>query len=191
MSVLRRIMVLTILPLYSSFILAQTPIANRVKVAARSLPESASVIAKYTDNDRHSLYYTKENKIFCLDVVLNINEELDFTSHGYDKILATYISPGGEFMLFCIDKGQKDTNDILEERYELWQVNSNNRAFKCIASGFTIEKSKDGFTLRKKSKCLNPKAPKAQQRWMVRDHQFDHSGNPTLTQDEYEFKKKD
>lgn len=182
-----RIQIACLLLFFSSLLTAQTPIANRVNVAAEHLPDDASVLAKYTDNERHCLYYIRNNKVFCLDVVLNIDEELDFTSHGYNKILSWHISPGGEYMFICIDKGNKN-NRTLEEQFELWRIHSGNKSFKRIGSAFSIDKTKNGFILRKTARCLNPHAPKAQQRWRVRDHHFDMTGKHTGTQPEYEYR---
>ncbi len=186
MILLRRLKILLLSIFASTYLSAQTPIANRVNEAARHVSKDASVVAKYTDNKRHSLYYIRKDKFFCLDVVLNINEELNFTPQKYDKILSSYLSPDGEYMFICLDKGNK-SGWVLEDRFELWRINSYNRKSSRIASGFTIDRTKEGFLLRKTSRCLNPRAPKSRQRWMVRDHHFDMMGQATVTLPEYEY----
>ncbi len=187
MMTLRRLKTLILFPFVSTILSAQTPIANRVNVAAGHLPKDASVVARYTDNKRHSLYYVRKDKLYCLDVVLNINEELNFTPHKYAKILSSSLSPDGEYMFICLDKGNK-SGWALEDRFELWRINSYDRKSARIASGFTIDRTKEGFLLRETSRCLNPKAPKSRQRWMVRDHHFNMTGKATHTLAEYEYR---
>ncbi len=133
---------------YSTVLPAQTPIANRVKVAAKHLPKKASIVAKYTDNDRHCLYYLLENKLYCRDVVLNINEEIDFAPHRFEQILSASLSPDSRYVIICIDKGNK-RRKTSEERYELWRLDSKTKAVKRIASGFAIERKGNGHTFKK------------------------------------------
>lgn len=189
MSVIKWIIALAIFQLYSLFITAQTPIANRINVAARHLPKGAVVIAKYTDNERHCLFYYNENRIYCLDVILNINEQLNFAPKDDEQILTTYLSSDRRQMLFCSDSGN-NKNDVIKERFQLWSIDSYNRQFKKIAKGFTIDKTREGFTIRRRSRCINPQAPKAHQRWMVQDLQFDLNGRLVKTGQEYEFIRK-
>ena len=166
---------------------AQTPVANRVRVAARHLPQGATVLAKYTDNQRHCLYYIQGEKIFCLDVVLNINEELDFNQRTFKKVVSTSISNGGDYMFVVLDRGE-NTGWALEQRYELWRIDSKNRHFTPLGQGFKIEKTKEGYVLSQTVKCLNPRAPRTQQRWMVREQDYDEKGKPLPPQKPYEMK---
>ena len=189
MNIIKWMMALAIFQLYSLFITAQTPIANRINVAARHLPKDAIVIAKYTDNERHCLFYCNANRIYCLDVILNINEQLSFAQKNNEQILATYLTPDRRLMLFSTDWGN-NKSDVLEERFQLWSIDSYNRQFKKIAKGFTIDKTREGFTIRRRSRCINPKAPKAHHRWMVQDLQFDLNGRLVKTGQEYEFIRK-
>lgn len=142
----KRYFIVVLYIFFYTYIMAQTPISNRVKAAVKHLPTSATIIAKYTDNDKHCLYYTLQNKIYCLDVILNINEELDFTEHGHKKILSSHISPNSEYLLLCISKKDK------QNPYELWRINAKEHSFSCLAKGSSITKTKEGYTLQKKNK---------------------------------------
>lgn len=154
--------------LVAACLIAQTPIANRIKTAALHLPKTASVLAKYTDNKRHCLYYILQNKIYCFDVVLNINEVLDFTQKPYKKIIASSISPDGNYMLICLDRGEQK-NAMHTNRFELWRINSHNKNFQYIANGFSCKKTKLGYTLQQK---IDQKHT-----YIIRCRQVDLNGN--------------
>ena len=51
-----KILTLALLLIPNSSIFAQTPIANRMKVLVKTLPEGSEIIARYTDMKRHALY---------------------------------------------------------------------------------------------------------------------------------------
>ena len=50
---------------------------------AEHLPKTASVIAKYTDNRRHCLYYSMHNRIFRYDVLSNKSIDVNVSSDSY------------------------------------------------------------------------------------------------------------
>ncbi len=79
MKLFLKLIIVFILFLFPFLIQAQTPIANRVKAMAKHLPEGANVIAKYTDNKRHCLYYGLHNRLFRYDVIKNKSENVEFT----------------------------------------------------------------------------------------------------------------
>lgn len=164
----KRCKILSFFLLFSTCLIAQTPIANRIKAAVLHLPKKATVLAKYTDNKRHCLYYMYKDKMYCLDVVLNINEVLDFTQKPYKKIIASSISPDGNYVLLCLDRGELK-NTAITNRFELWRINSHNKSFQYIANGFTCKKTKLGYTLQQK---INKKQP-----YIIRCRQVDFYGN--------------
>lgn len=50
---------------------SQNPVANRVRAAAESLPDGCEIVAKYTDNRYHCLFYTMHNRLYKYDVLTN------------------------------------------------------------------------------------------------------------------------
>lgn len=166
---------------------AQTPVANRVKAFARSLNHEAHVVAKYTDNRRHCLYYTSGNRLFRYDVLTDEKTEVNFSTNSYAKILSTWLSPDGNYIFIAIDKG------ILAESYlingqELWRYDSNGLKSKLIGSGFAIESKPKCIVIKKATRCLNPQAPADKQHWMAKNHYFNVDGTIIWAKEEYKIK---
>lgn len=80
---------------------AQTPVANRVRAAAENLPEGCNVVAKYTDNKYHCLFYTMHNRLYKYDVITNRNTDVNFTPFAYSSITASYIAPKENIFSFA------------------------------------------------------------------------------------------
>ena len=102
-------------------------------------------------------------------------------------MVSTSISNGGDYMFVVLDRGE-NTGEALEQRFELWRIDSKNRHFTQLGRGFKIEKTKEGYVLSQTVKCLTPRAPRSQQRWMVREQGYDEKGKPLPPQKPYEMK---
>ncbi len=183
----RYLIVLWTVLLSSLLAAAQTPVANRVKAVIRHLPREAAVVAKYTDNARHSLYYTLHNRLYRFDVLKNTNEDITFADEGYSRILATYLSPDGNFVFIAVDRGSL-ANFYPDDGQVLWRIDSRTRKPLRIQSGFKVEKQKSCFVVRKAYRCLNPKALPQQQKWTARNHYYDLFGTVLFAKEEYPIK---
>lgn len=173
--------------LLSTAAFSQTPVANRVKGVVKHLPKEAVVVAKYTDNARHSLYYIEANRLYCYDVLTNKREEFVFVNSSYDHIIANWLSPDGNFVFIAIDKG-KNVSNYMDSGQELWRIDSQTRRRTRVGVGFSIERRKGCYIIKRGTRCLNPSAPVEQQRWMAQDHYYDLYGDVIWAKDEYEVK---
>ena len=168
----------------SSFCYSQTPIANRVKAMANKLPKGTFVVAKYTDDARHCLYYVMHNRLYRYDVLKDKSQNVEFATDGYLSIIDTFTSPDGNYLFIAVDNGSL-ASFYPDDGQELWRINSRTlRALK-IGEGFKVEKRDDCLVIRKFFRCLNPKDPINKQKWMARDHYFDLYGHVNYAKDEY------
>lgn len=163
---------------------AQTPVANRVHAAAKSLSRKAGVVAKYTDNRRHCLYFTENNRLFCFDVLKNRKSVVNFTTESYDRILASRLSPDGNF-IFLLIEGKKSSPYALENNQTLWKYDSMKKKAERIGEGFGVSWDKKHIIIKKVMRCLNPYDPPERQRWMARNYHFDLFGKNLQVGDEY------
>lgn len=166
---------------------SQTPVANRVKAVAGSLKKDAVVVAKYTDNHRHCLYYIEGDRLFCYDVMTNRREEIHFANSSYDKILSAWLSPDGNFFFIAVDKGTP-ANFYMDCGQELWRFDSRTKRTYKVGVGFRIERRKDNIVIMRGTRCLNPSAPPSRRRWMAQNHFYDLYGKVMWAQEEYEVK---
>ena len=167
--------------------MAQTPIANRVKAVAKRLPGQAQIVAKYTDNRRHCLYYTLRDRLLRYDVRTNRREEVTFSSRPYASIIATWMSDDKNTFFIAIDK-KGMVPSYLENGQELWMYDSKTRKTKFIGEGFSISHKHNRITIKRASRCIYPSAAQSQQHWMIRDHQFDNEGTPLGKSEEYKMR---
>lgn len=165
---------------------AQTPIANRVKAMADNLPKECRVVAKYTDDKRHCLYYSMNNRLYKYDVLTNKNHEVKFSTNSYSKILNTYIVDKGRYIYLCVEKDLHPKRSP-ENIRELWQINTIDMASKKVGSGYNIEKRKGCFIIKKTSRRMVGKAT-GMDKWMVRDHYYDLDGHIIWAKNEYEYR---
>lgn len=166
---------------------AQTPIAHRVKATIDYLPKDIGIVAKYTDNTRHCLFYTYNQRLYIYDVLTDKKHEVTFNAKGYEKIIKTYLSPDGDFVFVAIDNGDL-ASFYLEDGQELWCIDSRNRRASIVGKGYSIIKRKGCFIIKKASRCLNPSAPQSHQKWMGKDHYYDLTGKVIWTKEEYLIK---
>jgi len=184
----RLIVSFAFLAIFSFGITAQTPIANRIKALANHLPKGAKVVARYTDAKRHSLYYMLDNWLYNYDVWSNRNEKVSFFNEGYRKIVMDAVSPDGQYLVFCIDKGMQ-TGERLENRYELWQIDSYSKQPRKMGVGFFFKDINHTYTLTESTRCRNPHAPEKLRQWYVKDHKFNSSGAVLSVSEEYLWTK--
>lgn len=186
MKLFLKLIIVFILFLFPFLIQAQTPIANRVKAMAKHLPEGANVIAKYTDNKRHCLYYGLHNRLFRYDVIKNKSENVEFSSSGYARMLNTFVSPKGDFIFVVVAKIQDETTKPYDNE-ELWRYDSHSKKSSKIGSGFKVEKRKDYFVIKKVSKKKDSIHLMTRQRWTAKDYYFDLDGHIIWGKDEYQI----
>jgi hypothetical protein len=103
-----RISILPFFLILNSSILAQTPIANRIKILSTTLPKGSHIIAKYTDMKRHALYYISNNRLYKYDVLNNIQDEINLENRN--KIIDSRVSKDGNTITIKIIK--KHINNI-------------------------------------------------------------------------------
>ncbi len=163
---------------------AQTPVANRVNAMAKSLAPLAQVVAKYTDGHRHCLYFTQANRLYRYDVVTNRREDVSFAIKPYVKIMATWLSPDGNFIFIAIDRGA-NADFYLDDGKELWRYDSRKQTSYKVGQGFRIWREKGCFVISRASRSLNPDAPQSKQQWMAQDHYYDLFGKVIWAKEEY------
>ncbi len=166
---------------------AQTPIANRVTAAAQKLPRSAVQVARYKDAVRHGLYYIYQHRLYFYDVLTNRTTDVTFSTSSYDKILSAWLSPDGNFFYIAIDRGSM-VSSYMEGGQELWRYDSRTKRYTRIGQGFAIRHNKSCIWIKRATRCLNPSALPAKQRWMAQDHYYDAYGKTIWAKDEYEVK---
>lgn len=168
--------------------LSQTPVANRIQAVVRHLPASATVVAKYTDNHRHCLYYTSNNRLYRCDVLNGRRNEVTFTNNSYTKIISSWLSPDGNFFFLALDRGSL-ADFYLDDGQELWRIDSRTRRSLKVGQGYHIRKEKGCYVIKRASRCLNPKASQSRQKWMGRDHYYDLYGMVIFVKDEFPIKR--
>ena len=108
-----RILTLALLLIPNSSIFAQTPIANRMKVLVKTLPEGSEIVARYTDMKRHALYYILNNRLYKYDVLNNSQDEINLENRN--KIIGSRLSKDGKTITIKAGKKQdKHLSDIEE-----------------------------------------------------------------------------
>ena len=113
-----RISILPFFLILNSSILAQTPIANRIKILSTTLPKGSHIIAKYTDMKRHALYYISNNRLYKYDVLNNSQDEINLENRN--KIIDSRVSKDGNTITIKIIK--KHINNI--SKVEELDINS-------------------------------------------------------------------
>lgn len=167
--------------------MAQTPVANRVNAMAKSLAPQAKVVAKYTDNHRHCLYFTQADRLYRYDVETSRREDVNFTTDAYARILATWLSPDGNFFFIAVDRGA-NADFYLDDGQELWRYDSRKKTSYKVGQGFKIRREKESFVISRASRSLNPDAPQSKQQWMAQDHYYDLFGKVIWAKEEYRVK---
>ena len=108
-----RILTLALLLIPNSSIFAQTPIANRMKVLVKTLPEGSEIVARYTDMKRHALYYILNNRLYKYDVLNNSQDEINLENRN--KIISSKLSKDGKTITIKAGKKiDKHLSDIEE-----------------------------------------------------------------------------
>ena len=184
----------TFLPFNISTAAAQSPIANRVRGVAMSLPKGAHEIARYTDERRHCLYYMKDDRIYKYDVLEGTNRDITISPEGYTKLLNVWLSSNKRYLFVAIDR-KGLVGAYLEKGRELWRIDSYNGRRRKIGSGYRIRLRRENkilekphFIISQASRCLNSKEPLEYKNWMVRDHYFDFAeGMSIYLSEEYRY----
>jgi len=162
---------------------AQSPISNRIRAAARHLPENARQVAVFDDNTRHCLYYTLNERLYKFDVWDNTNSEIPF-DESYYKITNWYLSPNKNYIFLVTDNGSF-THFFLKDRITLWRLSVRGQVLKKVADGYRLDKRKGCFIISSMSRCLNPDAARSHQKWLLEDHYYDLTGHIIWASDEY------
>lgn len=169
---------------------AQTPVADRIRAAIKHLPKNIEVVAKYTDNQRHCLYYILDHRLYCLDVIKNKNEEVRF-SESYLKILDCYLVKKGKLLFVSIDRGSLSKTYAVDGQ-KLYMINPLNRKIKEVGSGYSIKKStikgNECFSIKKAHKFLNPNKVIKDQQWIAKEHFYSIDGAILYAGDEFKIR---
>ena len=166
---------------------ASSPIANRVNTAAKHLPLSATLVAKYTDNRRHCLYYIYQNRLYCFDVKSNKTQDINFETNNYSSILRAFSVADGNLLFIAVER-KGLTNSYITDGQVLWGINTFNKQSFKIGEGYDISKHKDHFLIKKGARCLNSQAPQHRRKWMIKDHYFYLDGKPMFVKEEYLYR---
>lgn len=166
---------------------AQTPVANRVNAAASTLSRSCQIAAKYTDNQRHCLYYVSNNRLYRYDVMTGKKREVKFSPDGYSRITNTYITENGTYLFVCADKDASSKGSP-EDIQELWRINTFSNKSKKIAEGFEIEKGEDRFIIKTLVKRLETLSPSGKPQWKAQDRYYRLDGQSMAAGEEYTVK---
>ena len=108
-----KILTLALLLIPNSSIFAQTPIANRMKVLVKTLPEGSEIVARYTDMKRHALYYILNNRLYKYDVLNNSQDEINLENRN--KIISSRLSKDGKTITIKAGKKQEKHLSDIEE----------------------------------------------------------------------------
>ncbi len=167
---------------------AQTPVANRVRASAANLPANSRIVAKYTDNKRHCLYYCVNGRIYRYDVITDKNHEICFSNKAYRNINNTFLSTDSHYIFVDIDLGQRHGNEP-GTTHELWRIDTFTNRYTRIGSGYKISRHKDSLVITAFSRCCNPNDPVTRQKWMVRDHYYYlEDGKTIYAKEEYQYR---
>jgi len=150
---------------------AQTIVANRVKAAAASLPKGSRIVAKYTDNKRHSLYYIANDRLYKYDVLTNTNSDVRFTTSPYSHIVNTYVTEHGRYIFVCVDKNGSGKADRKNSQ-ELWRITPDENTCKMIGRGFAVQKVNDIFVIKVFVERKATASGDENSRWTVRERHF-------------------
>lgn len=167
---------------------AQTPVANRVKAMAKQLPYGCEVVAKYTDNERHCLYYTQHERLYRYNVLTNKKHEVRFSPDAYSSIVDTYVTEKGDYVFVCVEKNLQPKKSP-ENTQELWRIDTKTLKNKKIGDGFAVEKHKGCFIIKKVSRVLESPSQPEKKQWMVQDHYYFLDGRTLWAKDEYLYKE--
>lgn len=169
---------------------AQTPVANRIRAVVKHLPKSSVVAAKYTDNERHSIYYIVNHRLFCYDVVTDKDAEVAFPEN-YLKIDNCYVV-GKEGLLFVvIDRGSLSKN-YAKDGKRLYMITPLTKDIKEVGSGFNVRtttlKGEECFCIKKAYRLLNPSEVTGQQQWLAREHFYGIDGSVIYAGKEFKIR---
>lgn len=173
--------------MYHHTTFAQTPVANRVKAAAKSLGKNTQVVAKYTDDKRHALYYTYNNRLYKYDVITNQKTDINFTNKTYDTIENTWLTPNGDCILISVDRRTQATQSM-EDGKQLWKYNTFDNSSTFIGEGFEINMKADCIEIKKGTRYISNKTPTKGGYWMARNHYYYKDGNVIYSKEEYKVK---
>lgn len=166
---------------------AQNPIANRVKAAADNLPEGATAVAKYTDPERHCLYYILSNRLYKYDVQTNTSASINLSSMAYKAITNTYIVKKGKFIFVTIDCGRKANQ--YSNNLELWRIDTENKSVSKINDGYSIEKRKGCFLIKRITRTSSDTNKYGKYDIYAADYYYKLDGKNIWPKDEYILKQ--
>lgn len=173
--------------LFPLAVLSQTPIANRVKARAARLRNGEKVVAKYTDDRRHSLYFVRSNRLFRYDALTGNTKEVVFSSQGYDKIINTWLSKDGNMMFILIDRSSLTTQPLADGQ-EVCKVNSFTGKASSVGSGIKCVMEHSGYFYITHL-VLIKRHPNMTKEYIVEDQWFYDDGRPLWVKDRRVWKQ--
>ena len=108
----RLILTILVFLLSPPLAMSQTPIANRVKAKAERMKNGDRIVAKYTDDRRHCLYFVRSNRLFRYDALTGATSEVVFSIHGYNKIINTWLSRNGNVVFVLVDRSALTSRQV-------------------------------------------------------------------------------
>lgn len=167
--------------------MAQSPICNRIKAVIHHLPENAKQVAIFNDNARHCLYYALNDRLYKFDVLDYTNTEIPFED-SYYKITNWYLSPDKNY-IFIVTENGPFTHFFLKDKLTLWRFWIRGQVLNKVVDGYHLDKQKGCFIVSNLSRCVNPDAVRSRQKWLLKDHYYDLTGNIIWASDEYPYRK--
>ena len=166
---------------------SQTPVANRVKAVAANLNPRAIIVAKYTDNHRHCLYYIEGDRLFRHDVLRTQREEINFSNTSYHHVHANWLSPDGNFFFIVVEHEQQAKHKNKVQKYALWRYDSRRNSSRKIGSGYKVEHRKKHIAIMRLTN--NPQVTKSltAQQPTSQEQLFDLYGKRIMAGDDFEI----
>lgn len=161
--------------------MAQSPVAIRVKARARRLHPTETLVARYTDDRRHSLYYLSSNRLYRYDAMDGKSVEVNFSQGGYDRILHAWLSNNGNMIFVAVDQSSFSDFPLLDGQV-VWRINSFTGKSDQVGTGVHVELKKNGcFLITRYSETKDARSPHP--KYYVEDFWFYDDGTPLWRKD--------
>ena len=155
--------------------------------ASIQLPKGCNVVVRYHDGRRNVIYYTLDNRLYCLDKAqLSVQEII--MANQYDNIEKVFINPENSRLFVVLDCRHFAYSTVLDTK-QLWMINTFNNNYRKLAEGFSVKYENGCIIVSRGDYCLNSNARKSLRRWMVKDHYIDTNGKTLWGGPPYEMKE--
>lgn len=183
----RLVLTIFVFLLFPLLAMSQTPIANRVRAKAARMKNRDRIVAKYTDDRRHCLYFVRSNRLFRYDALTGATSEVVFSTQGYNKIINTWLSRDGNVVFVLVDRSAL-TSQPLADGQEVYSVNSFTGKSTSIGSGVHCVMAHEGYFYITHLVAVK-RRPNMTKEYIVEDQWFYDDGRPLWVKDRRTWKK--